>query len=72
MTRRQYGERDILIVLEGLRGENISSFAAGKAWPPRCDDGWLKEIPGRLVKSVGWRGKHGAGRNVRRGEGPSP
>ena len=69
-TRRQYSaEEKIRIVLEGLRGEeNISELCRREGIAASIYDGWSKD-PGGRQASVG--GGYGAGRNVRRGEGPS-
>ena len=69
-TRRQYSaEEKIRIVLEGLRDEENISELCPEASPPRCITAGPRSS--WRPASVGWRG-HGAGRNVRRGEGPSP
>ena len=69
-TRRQYSaEEKIRIVLEGLRGEeNISELCRREGIAASMYYGWSKEF-----LEAGKRRLAGdAGRNVRRGEGPSP
>ncbi len=71
-TRRHYSaEEKIRIVLEGLRGEeNISELCRREGIAASMYYGWSKEFLEAGKTTVG--GRHGACRNVRRGEGPSP
>ena len=70
-TRRQYSaEVKIRIVREGLRGEeNISELCRQEGIAASMYDGWSKEfLEAGKRRLAGTR----RGRNVRRGEGPSP
>ena len=71
-TRRHFSaEEKIGIVLEGLRGEDsIAELCRREGIASSMYYGWSKEFLEAGKK--GARGRHGACRNVRRGQGPAP
>ena len=70
-TRRHFSaEEKIRVVLEGLRGEeSIAELCRRQGIASSMYYGWSKEfLEGRQEEA---RGRHGACRNVRRGQGPA-
>src|SRR3984957_12698961 len=70
-TRRHFSaEEKIRIVLEGLRGEeSIAELCRREGITSSMYYGWSKELLGAGKKAA--RRRHGARRDLRRGEGPS-
>ena len=71
-TRRHFSAEDkIRIVVEGLRGEDsIVELCRREGIVQNLYYRWSKDFLEAGKKATGWR--HGAGRDLGRGQGPSP